>query len=139
MKVLLIEDNPAHAELVKRSFEEHEVRNELYHQPDGAAALDFLFRRGVYSDPERSPRPDVILLDLKLPKINGLDVLKEIKSSPDLKRIPVVVLTTSNAQYDLETAYDRYANSYLVKPADFPNFSELMEILGYYWLEYNSH
>jgi CheY-like chemotaxis protein len=135
--ILLVEDNPDHAELVRRSFQEHRVVNCIYHVADGEAALDYLFQRGLYSDPQDSPEPHVILLDLRLPKIDGLDVLKEIKAVPKLRRIPVVVLTTSQAERDLAGAYDNYVNSYLVKPVDFDKFTTLMDDLGFYWLCWN--
>ena len=135
--LLLVEDNPAHAELVIRSFENQRVANRIYHVQDGEEALDYLFRRGNYQEPEKSPRPNVILLDLRLPKIDGLEVLREIKNTEDLKRIPVVILTTSQAEIDASRAYDYHANSYLVKPLDFELFTRLMEELGFYWLGWN--
>jgi CheY-like chemotaxis protein len=135
--LLLVEDNPAHAELVIRSFENQRVANKIYHVQDGEEALDYLFRRGNYQDPEKSPRPNVILLDLRLPKIDGLEVLREIKNTDGLKRIPVVILTTSQAEIDASRAYDYHANSYLVKPLDFDLFTKLMEELGFYWLGWN--
>ena len=135
--LLLVEDNPAHAELVIRSFENQRVANKIYHVQDGEEALDYLFRRGNYQDPEKSPRPNVILLDLRLPKIDGLEVLREIKNTDGLKRIPVVILTTSQAEIDASRAYDYHANSYLVKPLDFDHFTKLMEELGFYWLGWN--
>lgn len=135
--VLLVEDNQEHAELVIRSFKDHRVANKIHLIADGEAALDYLFRRGAFSDREKSPRPHVILLDLRLPKINGLEVLKEIKRSDDIKQIPVVILTTSEAEVDLAKAYRNHANSYLVKPVDFDKFTELMHDLGFYWLGWN--
>ena len=135
--ILLIEDNPDHVELILRSFQEHRVVNKIYHVSDGEAALDYLFRRGDYADPEKSPRPHVILLDLRLPKIDGLEVLKEIKTAKELQRTPVVILTTSEAERDLAGAYEHNANSYLVKPVDFCKFIQLMNDLGFYWLGWN--
>ena len=135
--LLLVEDNPAHAELVIRSFENQRVANKINHVQDGEEALDYLFRRGKYQDPEKAPRPNVILLDLRLPKIDGLEVLREIKNAEGLKRIPVVILTTSQAEIDASRAYDYHANSYLVKPLDFELFTKLMEELGFYWLGWN--
>ena len=137
--ILLVEDNPAHAELIIRSFEDHRVANQIYQVADGEAALAYLFRQGDYADPAKSPRPHVILLDLRLPKIDGLEVLKEIKSSPDLEKIPVIILTTSAAEQDVARAYEGHANSYLVKPVDFENFTSLMEELGFYWLGWNHY
>lgn len=135
--ILLVEDNPDHAELIMRSLQDHRVANKTYHVIDGEAALDYLFRRGNYADPEKSPRPHVILLDLRLPKIDGMEVLEEIKATDELKRIPVVVLTTSEAEGDVGKAYDNHANSYLVKPVDFDKFTKLMSDLGFYWLGWN--
>lgn len=135
--ILLVEDNPAHAELVLRSFEQHNAANHIYHVSDGEAALDYVFARGNYADSRAFPRPDVILLDLRLPKVSGLHVLQEIKDSPDLRSIPVVVLTTSEAEKDLDSAYYYHANSYLVKPVDFDKFTALMQDLDLYWLGWN--
>ena len=137
--ILLVEDNPAHAELVIRSFEDHRVANQIHQVADGDAALAYLFRRGDYADPAKSPRPHVILLDLRLPKIDGLEVLKEVKSSPELEKIPVIILTTSAAEQDVARAYKEHVNSYLVKPVDFENFTSLMEELGFYWLGWNHY
>jgi CheY-like chemotaxis protein len=135
--ILLVEDNPDHAELITRSFEEHRVVNRIFHVADGEAALDYLFQRNAYADPSSSPRPHVILLDLRLPKIDGLEVLKEIKASAELRRIPVVALTTSESERDMTGAYNRHVNSYLVKPVDFDKFGKLMDDLGFYWLAWN--
>jgi CheY-like chemotaxis protein len=137
LTILLVEDNPAHAELVMRSFEEHRIANKVYHASDGEIALDFLFRRGSYADPEKSPRPHVVLLDLRLPKVDGLEVLREIRASPLVQDIPVVVLTTSSAERDIMGAYKRHANSFVVKPVDFSKFTQLMDELGFYWLGWN--
>lgn len=137
--ILLVEDEPAHAEIVKRNFEGFRMANRLIHLSDGQEALDYLYRRAQFSDPEQSPRPGIILLDLRLPKVDGLEILKTVKSDPDLSRIPVVVLTTSSAEADMVKAYDFHANSYLVKPVDFPQFVALMEALGYYWLAWNEY
>lgn len=135
--ILLVEDNSAHAELVTRSFQEHRVANRIFHVSDGEEALNYLFRRGTYADPVRSPRPCVVLLDLRLPKMSGLDVLQAIRQSPDLCSLPVIILTTSSAQEDMIAAYARHANSYVMKPVDFEKFSHLMRDLGVYWLGWN--
>jgi len=137
--ILLVEDDPAHAEIVRRNFENSLIANRVIHVSDGQEALDYMFRAGRYSDPVTAPRPGLILLDLRLPKVDGLEVLKSIKADTDLCRIPVVILTTSAAEYDVVKAYDRHANSYLVKPVDFPQFVSLMESLGYYWLAWNQN
>lgn len=135
--VLLVEDDLGHAEIVRRNFEEFRVANRLIHVGDGQAALDYLFRQADYSDPALSPRPDLVLLDLRLPKVDGLDVLKAVKADPELGRIPVVVLTTSKQEMDVARAYQLHANSYTVKPVDFDAFVKLMNTIGYYWLAWN--
>jgi CheY-like chemotaxis protein len=123
--------------MVKRSFEDHRVANQIVHVTDGEMALDYLLRRGQYADPESSPRPHVVLLDLRLPKIDGLQVLKEIRSAEEISRILVVILSTSAAETDVARAYEYHANSYLVKPVDFMKFTEMMDDLGFYWLGWN--
>jgi len=137
--ILLVEDDPAHAEIVRRNFEELRVANRMVHVSDGQEALEYLYRRGAFADPASSPRPGLILLDLRLPKVDGLEVLRTIKGDPDLVRIPVVILTTSATEADMARAYDSHANSYLTKPVDYRQFVELMESLGYYWLAWNRH
>jgi CheY-like chemotaxis protein len=135
--ILLIEDNPDHAELILRNLKDHLEASKVYHLPDGAAALDYLYRCGEYASPEKSPHPDVILLDLRLPKIDGLEVLRKVKADEKLHAIPVVILTTSEAENDIAQAYENHANSYLVKPVDFDMFAQLMQDLGFYWLRWN--
>src|SRR5689334_2661603 len=137
--ILLVEDNPDHAELVIRNLEEHPVSNHVTHVTNGQAALDYLLRREDYVDPSRSPRPHIILLDLRLPRIDGLQVLQIIKTSEVLRQIPVVVLTTSDAEQDATRAYHNYANSYLVKPLGYEQFQKLIDDLGFYWLAQNRH
>jgi len=135
--ILLVEDNPAHAELVLRSFEDHRVVKKIIHLSDGESALDYLFRRGPHADPKKSPRPHVILLDLRLPRMDGLEVLKEIRMSDELQTLPVVILTTSEAERDVTKAYEQHTNSYVIKPLDFEGYTTLMEDLSYYWLGWN--
>jgi CheY-like chemotaxis protein len=137
--ILLVEDEPAHAEIVRRNFETIRIANTLKHVSDGEAALDYLYRNNDFSDPASSPRPGLILLDLRLPKVDGLQVLKTIKTDPALNNIPVVVLSTSASEADIAMAYSNNANSYLVKPVDFTQFSELLETLGTYWMSWNHH
>ena len=137
--VLLVEDNIDHAELVIRTMEDHRIANKIKHFSDGQAALDYLFRRGEYEDPASSPYPHMILLDLRLPRVDGLEVLRIIKEEDSLKNIPVIILTTSEAEKDVARAYDNHVNSYLVKPVGFDDFSKLMNDLGFYWLGWNSH
>ena len=137
--ILLVEDNPDHTELIKRSFQDHRLANKIYHVSDGEAALDYLFRKGEYAEADKSPRPHVILLDLRLPKVDGLGVLKEIKATEELGRIPVVIVTTSEAERDLAQAYDSHANSYLVKPVDYAKFTQQKTDLGFYRLGWNCY
>ncbi|MGD2272245.1 MAG: response regulator [Desulfobacterales bacterium] len=137
--ILLVEDNPDHTELIKRTLADHRILNKIQHVSDGEEALDYMFRRGQYADPESSPRPHLVLLDLRIPKIDGLEVLTEIKNSDILKKIPVVILTSSEANSDIKAAYKSSANSYLVKPMAFDNFRQLMDDLGFYWLAWNRH
>lgn len=135
--VLLVEDNEAHAELVMRSLADHRVANKVIHLTDGEMAMDYLLQREAYADSEQHPRPCVVLLDLRLPKVDGLEVLKAIKTTESLQGLPVVVLTTSEAERDVVQAYEHHANSYLVKPVDFQKFQEMMNDLGFYWLSWN--
>jgi CheY-like chemotaxis protein len=136
-QILLVEDNPDHTELILRSFQDHRVINKIHVVSDGETALNYLFRRGNYEEAHKSPHPHLILLDLRLPKVDGLEVLKQIKESNNLKRIPVVILTTSKSESDVARAYDYHANSYVVKPLDFTSFVKLMDDLGFYWLGWN--
>ncbi len=135
--ILLVEDDPAHAEIVRRNLADFRVANRIIHVEDGQAALDYLFRQAAYTDPQANPRPDLILLDLRLPKVDGLEVLRRIKEDAELKRIPTVVLTTSAAETDMVQAYENGAGSYLVKPVDFDKFTKLMKAFGFYWLAWN--
>lgn len=137
LRILFVEDNHDHAELVMRSLQDHRVANTITHVDNGETALDYLFRRGEYQDPKQSPRPHVVLLDLRLPRVDGLDVLKQLKADESLRRIPVVVLTTSDKESDIARAYDLNANAYLVKPIDFSKFVSLLRDLGFFWLAWN--
>jgi len=134
---MLVEDNADHAEMVMRQFELHRVASHLIHLSDGQAALDYLYGHAPYADIEEYPHPDVILLDLRLPKVDGLEVLRILKEDDDLRVIPVVILTTSNAERDIIQAYNRHANSYLVKPVDYEKFRQLMKDLSTYWMTWN--
>lgn len=135
--ILLIEDNEDHAELIKRCFEENDIINELLHLSDGEQALDYLFQRSETNGKLKFKLPDLILLDLRLPKVDGLSVLKELKKDKYLKKIPVIILTSSDAEFDLNEAYANSVNSYLVKPFDFEKFRSLIKDIGYYWLKVN--
>lgn len=135
--ILLVEDNPDHTELIIRTLNEHRIPNRIIHVADGESALDYLWRRAQFADPATSPQPHIVLLDLQLPRLSGLEVLQEIKTSAETRHIPVVVVTTSSAERDLQAAYQRYANSYLVKPVDFQQFTRMLNDLGDYWLDWN--
>jgi len=137
LRILLVEDNPDHAELAIRNLHDGRLANRVFHVEDGEAALDFLFNRGSYCDREKYPRPHLVLLDLRLPKVDGIEVLRQVKGSELLKSIPVVILTTSAAERDLAMAYQHYVNSYLTKPVDYDSFSNLLRDLGFYWLHLN--
>lgn len=137
IEVLLVEDDEDHAELVRRNLMSQTVRCRITHINNGESALDYLYQRGLYSDPAASPRPDLILLDLRLPRVDGMTVLSEVKSEPQLQTIPVVILTSSAADPDVSQAYLRHANSYLVKPLDLLSFEGLMKELGLYWFTWN--
>lgn len=135
--ILLVEDEPAHAEIVRRNMEASRVANRIFWVEDGQAAMDYLLREGAYTDPAKSPVPGLILLDLRLPKMDGLEVLEAIKTNPRLSVIPVVVMTTSAAEIDVANAYHHHANSYVVKPIDLTKFTTLLDALGYFWLAFN--
>ena len=135
--ILLVEDNPTDAELTMRALKKSRLANRVVHVVDGEEALDFLFARGAFSDRNVEHGPKVILLDLKLPKVDGLEVLKIIKSDPRTKLIPVVVLTSSKQEKDMVQSYESGANSYIVKPVDFDKFMEAVNALGMYWLLLN--
>ena len=137
--ILVVEDDPAHAEISRRNFEASRLANRLLAVEDGQAALDYLNREGKYNDADKFPMPNLILLDLRLPLVDGLEVLKIIKSDRKLTTIPVVILTTSSDEADMVKAYEHHANSFLVKPVDFTQFSKLMETFGYYWVAWNQY
>jgi len=135
--ILLVEDNPDDEALTLRAFKKNNILNDVVVARDGAEALDFLFCRGKYSDRDCNNDPELILLDLKLPKIDGLEVLKEIRTNPKTKLLPVIVLTSSKEEKDILKSYELYANSYIRKPVDFVQFSEAIRQLGIYWLVLN--
>jgi CheY-like chemotaxis protein len=139
LTILLVEDNRDHAELVMRTMEDFQVANSIIHVEDGEAALNYLYGRGLYADRTTFPVPHLILLDLRLPKVDGLDVLREIKGDETLRSLPVVILTTSDAERDMAMAYEYHANSYVTKPVNFDDFSKLLKDLGFYWLAWNRH
>ncbi len=129
--ILLVEDNPGDVVLMREALREAKMHNTLHVAPDGQEALAFLRREGAYA---AAPRPDLILLDLNLPRLNGHEVLAAIKDDPALRRIPVVMLTTSDAPSDVRAAYDRHVNSYITKPVDLEQFFAVVKGLDGYWL-----
>jgi CheY-like chemotaxis protein len=131
LNILLVEDNPDHAELARRSLERFPDPSFLHHVEDGEAALDYLFGRGSYADRARFPAPDLVLLDLRLPRVDGLEVLRHVKSHATLWRTPVVVLTTSDAERDAARAYEHHADSFVTKPVDFCRLAGLLAKLGF--------
>jgi len=135
--VLLVEDNQQDAELTIRSLKKHKLANSVSLVEDGAAALDFIFCRGKYSERDIKHPPKVIFLDLKLPLVNGLEVLRAVKQDARTKSVPVVVVTSSREDPDVKAAYELGANSYVVKPVDFESFTEAIGSLGLYWLLIN--
>ncbi len=137
LTILLVEDNLDHAELVIRNMEDFQVANTIIHVEDGEAALDYLHGRGKYADRQQFPLPHLMLLDLRLPKVDGLEVLKKVKTDEVLRPLPVVILTTSEAERDMAMAYEYHANSYVTKPVIFEEFSKLLRDLGFYWLAWN--
>jgi two-component system, response regulator len=137
VEILLVEDNPNDAEMAMRALVKNKIANKVAHVTDGAEALDFIFARGAYSGRDIENVPKIILLDLKLPKVDGLEVLKRIKSDKRAKIIPVIVLTSSNEESDIIESYKLGVNSYIVKPVDFDKFVEAIKGLGFYWLLLN--
>ena len=135
--ILLIEDNPSDIELTRRALERSHVANELVVVQDGQEALDYLFGTGAHAGREVSDLPSVTLLDLKLPRVPGLEVLRAIRADPRTRRTPVVILTSSNEEHDVATSYDLGVNSYIQKPVDFTRFAEAIRQLGLYWLLLN--
>jgi len=136
--VLLVEDNLNDAELTMRQLKKHHLANNLFHVEDGAAALDFLFGEGAFAgrrDGLLSPK--VVLMDIQMPKLNGIEVLRKMKADDRTKKIPVVILTSSNQDPDIKTCYELGVNSYIVKPVDFERFSVAIRDLGFYWLLLN--
>jgi two-component system response regulator len=136
-EILLVEDNPSDAEMTIRALRKNNLANFLVHVKDGAEALDFIFAEGAYSHREISNKPKVILLDLKMPKVNGLEVLERIKKDERTSDIPVVVLTSSKEDPDIKRCYQLGVNSYVVKPVEFEDFHEAVSDLGLYWLLVN--
>ena len=137
LEILLVEDNVNDAELTMRALVKHKIANEIIHLKDGAEAIDFLFGTGTYEGRDTDIKPKLILLDLKMPKVNGIEVLEKIKNDSNTQTIPVVVLTSSKEHPDIEKCYRLGVNSYIVKPVEFQNFSKAVTDLGMYWLLLN--
>ena len=133
--ILMADDDADDRELTRDALAESRLANELHFVEDGAALLDYLHRRGAYSQPGSAPRPGVILLDLNMPRKDGREALREIKADPELRNIPVVVLTTSKAEQDIAQSYDLGANSFISKPVTFAGLVEAMRGLGKYWFD----
>lgn len=137
VEILLVEDNPQDAELTIRALRKNNMANNIHHVKDGAEALDFIFATGAYSSRRVENGPKVVLLDLKLPKVDGLEVLKRLKADERTQTIPVVALTSSKEDRDILASYKLGINSYIVKPVEFEKFSESVKQLGLYWLLVN--
>ena len=131
IEILLVEDNPGDVRLTREALKEAKVRNSLSVASDGVEAMAFLRREGIYS---MAPRPDIVLLDLNLPKKDGRQVLTEVKADPELRRIPVVILTTSKAEEDIIKTYDLHANCFITKPVDFDQFVKVVQSIEQFWL-----
>ena len=134
VNILLVEDNPDDVKITERALKKGKVLNNLYVARDGQEALDFIYNKGEYSDPQKAPKPGLVLLDINLPKINGIDVLKKIKSDEKLRRIPVIMLTVSKRDEDIIRSYDLGVNSYIIKPVEFDKFVETIKNIELYWL-----
>lgn len=135
--ILLVEDSPEDVEMTTRALKKHNLANRLFVARDGAEALDFLFCEGAHAGRRSEDRPKVVLLDLKLPKVDGLEVLRRVKSDPRTRTLPVVVLTSSREDQDVVRSYELGVNSYIVKPVDFERFVQAVSDLGLYWLLLN--
>jgi two-component system response regulator len=135
--ILLVEDNPYDVELTLRAFEQNKILNKLQVVRDGQEALDYLFASGAHAGRDPKNAPEVVLLDLKLPKIDGLEVLRRMRADERTRRLPVVVLTSSNEEKDIVSSYDLGANSFVRKPVDFTQFVHAVNQLGLYWLVLN--
>jgi CheY-like chemotaxis protein len=135
IEILLVEDNPNDVELTLHAFDKHKLANAIHVARDGQEALDYL--AGIDGENGGNPRPKVVMLDLKLPKVDGLAVLKEIRATPSLRTLPVVMMTSSREERDIVESYDLGVNSYLVKPIDFDKFVDTVQTLGLYWVLLN--
>jgi two-component system, response regulator len=137
VEILLVEDNPRDVEMTLRALKKRNLANKVHVAKDGAEALDYLFATGAYADRDKNHLPKVVLLDLKLPKVSGLDVLRKVKGDERTRTIPVVVLTSSQEETDMIESYRLGVNSYIVKPVDFDKFVDAVSEVGLYWLVIN--
>ena len=139
IEILLVEDNPSDAEMTMRGLKKSNMGNSIIHLQDGALALEFIFGTGMYEGRNVNNKPKIILLDLKMPKVNGIEVLEKVKSDPLTKAIPVIILTSSKEDPDIKRCYELGANSYIVKPVGFDNFMTAVKDVGIYWLLHNQN
>ena len=139
VEILLVEDSASDAEMTINALKKNNLANKLLHLKDGAAALDYIFAEGEFSGRNIEDRPKVILLDLKMPKVNGIEVLQRIRSDDRTKTIPIVMLTSSKEDPDIKKCYDLGVNSYVVKPVEFDEFQKAISNLGLYWMIVNQH
>nr|WP_294904143.1 response regulator [uncultured Lacibacter sp.] len=137
VEILLVEDNMADAELTIRALNKAKIANSILHLKDGAEAIDYLFGKGVYADRDLTKLPRVILLDIKMPKVDGIEVLRQLKASEHTKVIPVVIMTSSSEERDIVSSYELGVNSYVVKPVGFEDFAKAVGELGFYWMLLN--
>lgn len=137
VEILLVEDNPKDAEMTQRALRKHNLGNKVHWVKDGAEALDYVFCRGEYAGRSMGRPPRLILLDIKMPKVDGIEVLRQIKADERLRPVPVVVMTSSNEERDVVDSYRLGVNSYIVKPIEFPAFLEVVAKIGLYWVVTN--
>lgn len=133
--ILMAEDDPDDRVLAREALEESQLANDLHFVTDGEELLDYLYRRGKYANPDDAPRPGLILLDLNMPRKDGREAIREIKADPNLRRIPIVVLTTSKAEEDIYRSYDLGVSSFIIKPAAFESLVDIMKTISKYWFE----
>ena len=134
IEILLVEDNPKDAEMTQRALRKHNLGNKVHWVKDGAEALDYVFRRGDYAGRSAVHAPRLILLDIKMPKVDGIEVLRQVKADAQARAVPVVVMTSSNEERDVIESYRLGVNSYIVKPIEFPAFLDVVAKIGLYWV-----
>ena len=134
VEILLAEDNPKDAEMTQRALRKHNLGNRLYWVKDGAEALDFIYCRGAYADRDPARPPKLVLLDIKMPKVDGIEVLRQVKADERTRAVPIVVMTSSNEERDVIDSYRLGVNSYIVKPVEFASFLEVVAKIGLYWV-----